>query len=187
MATGSFSVRSRVHRVRPELVAEVNYLTWDADNAPLSASGPIPALHSETGASGTGSSNPACSSGESDANCASAVIDLAILDQRYRAFYAFDAQTRIEFWCRWCPSTGGEKLVRDTASASGLEGPSSHQMCSATDGRVALYRTATRWQFRSYLTATVPMLGKRRANLPKLLSSATACSAAGLARAANVG
>src|SRR5438270_11877870 len=32
---------------------------------PLSASGPIPALHSDTGASGTGSSNPACSSGES--------------------------------------------------------------------------------------------------------------------------
>jgi hypothetical protein len=37
---------------------------------PLSASGPIPipALHSDTGASGTGSSNPACSSGESAAN-----------------------------------------------------------------------------------------------------------------------
>jgi hypothetical protein len=61
----AFSVLSRVHRVRPELVAEVNYLTWDADNAALSASGRIPALHSDTGASGTGSSNPACSSGES--------------------------------------------------------------------------------------------------------------------------
>jgi hypothetical protein len=32
--------------------------------------GPIPALHSDTGASGTGSSNPACSSGESAANWA---------------------------------------------------------------------------------------------------------------------
>jgi hypothetical protein len=47
------------------LVTEVNYLTWDADNAALSASGRIPALHSDIGASGTGSSNPACSTGES--------------------------------------------------------------------------------------------------------------------------
>jgi hypothetical protein len=36
--------------------------------SPLSASGPIPALHSETSAGGTGSSNPACSSDESAAN-----------------------------------------------------------------------------------------------------------------------
>jgi ATP-dependent DNA ligase len=66
---GSPLVLSRVHWVRPELVAEVKYLTWTEDNLLRQV---VPKNNEGSTTRGTGSSNPLPSSAESAMNLVAA-------------------------------------------------------------------------------------------------------------------